>query len=176
MSTRQDASGRTADAVFELDVRRSYSAAFQVTVAASATDIAVIGGSASKAVNVRKLSITAVQTTAGYVDVLLVKRAAADSAGTPVGITEVAHDSQSPAPTAVVTAYTANPTINDAGVAVRREHVFVPAPAGTAGDGRSGFDFSPIALRGIAQQLAINLAGVTIAGGIFNVNIEWDEE
>jgi hypothetical protein len=41
------------------------------------------------------------------------------------------------------------------------------------------FDFGDkgkeIVLRGVAQQLAVNLNGATITGGAFDINIEWFE-
>jgi hypothetical protein len=157
----------------------TYSAAFNVAPAASATDVAVIGGSASKTINVTKVIIGGTQTTAGLVDVLLIKRSTADTGGTSAGATAVPYDSTDAAATATVLAYTANPTTGTTVGAVRR--AFVPVDATTSIiNPTTVFDFGasgkPIKLRGTAQQLAVNLNGVTVTGGSLDISFEWYED
>jgi len=158
---------------------RTYSASFNVAAAASATDIATISGNASNTCYVTRVTISGVQTTAGVNDILLIKRSTADTGGTSTGQTAVPHDSTDAAASSAVLAYTANPgALGTAVGTVRRGYLPVPSATST-GTPPVVFDFGDkgkeIILRGVAQQLAINLNGATIAGGTFDICIEWFE-
>ena len=181
MSTLTDYFGRNANLVAVQNCNRGYSAAFSVACAASATDVAVITGSASRIVVPRRIVITGLQTVGLQVLVLAIKRSTADTGGTPVAQTLVPHDSSSPAATGTVTSYTANPgALGTAVGTVRREQVFIQAPATVGVGGRIewifGRDSGLTVLRGVAQQLAINLNAVTVTGGVLDIQIELDEE
>jgi hypothetical protein len=79
--------------------------------AASATDIAVLSGNASNTVIVTKIMVSCTQTTAGIIDLILLKRSTADTAGTSTGSpTTVPLDSSNAAGSSSVLTYTANPT------------------------------------------------------------------
>jgi hypothetical protein len=91
-------------------------------------------------------------------------------------------DSTFAAATATTTAYTANPTINDTSpVVVGFETIFLPATGTASAGGTAVFDWgdnaaSPPVLRGIAQQLCVNLGGVTApSSGLMTVNFIWTE-
>jgi hypothetical protein len=147
--------------------------------AATATDIATITGSASKTIRVSKVRITATQTTAGSVDIFLVKRSTANSAGTSAAITAVPLDSTSAAATATLLEYTANPTTGTLVGKVEGAKFVIPT-ALVAGS-TYVFDFGNratrhVVLRGTSQVLAVNLNGVTVTGGAFIVSFEWTEE
>lgn len=157
----------------------TYSSSVNVAAAAAATDVAVLTGSASKTVYVTKVIISGIQTTAGLNEVLLVKRSTADTGGTSTAGTAVPHDSADAAATATLAAYTANPTALGTSVGTLRRNyqpiggaTSVVNPVVTYELGDKG---KPIVLRGIAQQLAVNLNGATLTGGTFDVTYEWFE-
>lgn len=157
----------------------TYSAAFNVAAAASATDFALISGSATKTIYITKAIITGIQTTAGLADILLIKRSTADTGGTSTAQTAIPHDSADAAASASVLAYTANPAALGTPVGSIRRAFLPVAGAASVVNPVVVFDFGdkgkPIILRGIAQQLAINLNGVTLVGGSFDINFEWYE-
>ena len=158
---------------------RTYSASANITVAASATDIAVLPGSATTTVVITRVLISGLQTTAGLIDVLLIKRSAANTGGTSTALTAVPHDATDVAATAAPLLYTANPTGLGAAVGtLRRNSLFVGQSTSTNEtllDYEFGDKGKPITLAGVAQMLAINLNGVTVTGGVFNVTFEWFE-
>lgn len=155
----------------------SYSASATVTTAASATDIAVLPGNASNTVLVTKVKVSCTQTTAGIILLQIIKRSTADSGGTSAGMTEVPDDSNYAAASSAALTYTANPTIN-ATVGNVDTYKLGCLAAGTA----AANDIyilnrtqKPIVLRGTAEQLAINLNGVTVTGGSVALTYEWIE-
>lgn len=157
---------------------RTYSASANIAIAASATDIAILPGSASATVFVTRVIVSGVQTTGSQTNILLIKRSAANTGGTSAAMTAIPHDSADSAATAAPLSYTANPTPGAAVGTVRQAY----APVNTATAQTSGatvFDFGdkgkPITLNGIAQGLAVNLNGVTLAGGSIDVTYEWFE-
>lgn len=157
----------------------TYSSSFNVTAAASATDIATLSGSATKTIYITKVIISGVQTTASLNDILLVKRSTADTGGTSTAQTVVPHDSADAAASGIVLAYTANPAALGTLVGSFRRGYVPVSSAATVVPAIVVFDFGdkgkPIVLRGIAQQIAINLNGVTLVGGAFDIDIEWYE-
>lgn len=167
------------------NTRSTYSASASGFVpAASATDIFCIKGSATKTVKITSIAVSGT-TTAGSgfsASTTLVKRSTIDTGGTSVTDTAVPHDSGDMAATAVVTHYTANPTLGNA-VGNLRAHRLSIGTAGGAGNvgPLNQWDFGvraskPIILRGVSEQLCINLGGITITGPIFSASVEWVEE
>lgn len=157
---------------------RTFSASANITVAASATDIAILPGSASGTVFITKVIISGIQTTTGQVNVSLIKRSAADSGGTSTAMAAIPHDSADSAAGAAPLSYTANPTPGTAVGTVRQ--VYVPVVVSTAiTQAVTVLEFGdkgkPIILNGVAQGLAVNLNGATLAGGVINVTFEWFE-
>jgi len=147
-----------------------------------AGDIAVLPGSASKTIRIHRIEVSLSTTgTAGVEAVTLVKRSAADTGGTSAAMTAVPHDSAFAAASAAPRNYTAAPTLGAAVGTVRGAQFFDESASTTGantwlwtfGDGRGGA--AAIVLRGIAQQLAINLSGV-IATQTVSVSYEWTEE
>ena len=151
-----------------------------LVLAALATDIFTITGSASKTIRVTQVRFNAIQTTAAQVGVVLLRRSTADTAGTSTVQAAVPYDTANAAATATVTAYTANPTTGTLVGNLFVQRVFVPGMA-TATDAQGlsetfgDFGQQPFVLRGVAQQLAINLAGVTVTGGAASITVEWTE-
>jgi len=157
----------------------TYSAvANNVVPAALATDLVTIYGSASKTVNILNIWVSGVQTTAGQAQIMLIKRSAANSAGTSTASLRIPYDSTDAAATATVLAYTANPTLGAAVGNVRGDRLFLPGAAAAVDAQGLTWSFvngKQLILRGVAQGIAINLNGITLAGGSINVTIEWTE-
>lgn len=157
----------------------TFSAVSNITAAASATDIAILPGNATNTVYVTRVTISGVQTTGGMVDVSLVKRSAANSAGTSGAMTSVPNNTANSAAVSLPLAYTANPTPGATVGTVARGYIPVPAAGTATVNGVTTFEFGergqPIILSGTAQNLAVNLNGVTVTGGVFTVKYEWFE-
>lgn len=89
------------------------------------------------------------------------------------------HDSTDAAATCIVLAYTANPGALGTAVGTFRRAYAPVAGVTSVVNPIVTFDFGAqgqaITLRGTAQQLAVNLNGVTITGGTFDIVIEWYE-
>ena len=151
-----------------------------LALAATATDIFTLTGSATKTIRITKVSFNALQTTAAQVAVVLLRRSTANTVGTSTAPTATAYDSTNVAATATALAYTANPTTGTLAGNLFTQRVFVPGAA-TASDAQGlmlsygDFGQQGLVLRGIAQVFAVNLAGVSVVGGSANVSIEWNE-
>lgn len=165
--------------------KQTYSASItNLAMAATPTDVFTITGSATKTVKITRIYLTGTQTTGDTSDVLLIKRSTANTAGTSTTPTVVPYDSNNAAGTAVVRAYTANPTLGTAVGTLASYSMFIPAPQ--PANGNSPFitpdlfavvrPSQPIVLRGTAQVLAINFNSVTVTGNAMNIIIEWTEE
>lgn len=172
--------------------RQSYSAGFIGLVpAASATDIVCLAGAASKTIRVREIVLSGSAGTLVTVPVALIRRAAVNTAGTAAGTTAnpanaiTKRDSRNGTAVAVPIAYTANPTITDsAGTVFAASSLTLPVTsAGTVSvplkfaftDAMSNLVQPPV-LRGAAQQMCLNLTGVSVSSGVLNGYIVWTEE
>lgn len=170
--------------------QRTYSAASVGLVPASAaTDIFCINGSTTAAVSVKEIIISGTAGTAITTPVLLNRHASLNTLGTaasglalPVGVPNISTDS---AATATLTAYTANPTINDAAPSL----LAAPAVSFSQTTGTN----SPFILNGgtlvdfftkgydipkanpVVQQLCLNLNAVSISSGVLAISIQWTE-
>lgn len=161
--------------------------------ATSTTDCFQIIGSATKTVRVLRLEIMGASSSAvgPIVDVIAIKRSTASTL-TSVTVTPIVvakHDSGDSAATAVVNKFTvANPDAlgTTAGV-VKSGKLYQPVTPPTATDFPSNpglvWDFTNggtckgVILRGVAQQLALNLNGVTqVAGQTLDINITFVED
>jgi len=159
----------------------TYSCSASVTLAATPTDVFTIYGSASTSVRIRRVEVSGVATTAGGMQVSLIKRSAVNTGGTSGAVTAVSHDSADSAATGTCLSYTANPAGLGTSVgAVRTFNVAMPLIANAVGP--IGQIFGPdrgdktIVLTGTTQGLAVNLNGGTVpAGGALLVSIEWTE-
>jgi hypothetical protein len=160
--------------------KRTYSCFATFTPVAG--DIAVLSGNASNVVRIHRIEVSMSTTgTAGVEQVQLVKRSAADTGGTSAAMTAVPHDSAFAAAVSVALRYTAAPALGAAVGPIRGVQFFDDSNAATGantwlwtfGDGRGGA--AAVVLRGVAQQLAINLGGV-IAAQTVTVSFEWTEE
>lgn len=147
---------------------------------ASATDIFTITGSTTKIVRITRLRISGIKTTAGAdVDIQLIKRSTANTAGTSTTPTIIPYDSTSNAATAVINAYTANPTVGTAVGTLAVDSLWVALTTAQTGILEHNFGNRPaqaIVLRSNAEVLAVNLNGVTVGGGAFDIWCEFSEE
>lgn len=171
--------------------QQTYSAISVALVPASAaTDLFCIAASQSRSVAVRRIEVSGTATTALTTPLILLRRATVDTGGTaatglalPVGGTNYSLNS---AATAVLTAYTANPTITDSSPTYLRVNAINFSPAATAvssdalfwhgGTATDFYDQGFDMVKGSTQQLCLNLNGGTIAGGSLSINIEWTEQ
>ena len=165
------------------------SVALALPPASSATDIACIAGSATKVVKVTRISISGTAGTLVTAPFTLVRRASVDTGGT-AGTTTAnwantiaVHDTLNPTATATLISYAGNPTITDSSPTyIRSDELTLPVTsAGTVTRPLIwdfpvfSFDQRPT-LRGIAQQLCVNLNGVSVSSGLLHATIEWTEE
>lgn len=158
----------------------SYSATANITLAASATDVLTIAGSATNTIYLTRLTVSGVQTTAGAVDIRLIKRSAVNTAGTSAAVTAVPMDSNVKVTSATLLSYSANPTgLGTAVGTLRRRYVLFPAVASVIPSDLAVFDFAqkgqPLVLRGTSELLALNFGGTTVTGGVVNATVEWFE-
>ena len=161
-----------------------------VPVAAGATDFFCINASATRNVYITNLGVSGTATTAVTAHLQLLRRQTLDTSGTaatgialPVGSSE-SSAATSAAPTAALTAYTANPTINDASPTYMRSAVLA-LPTGVAamsptlewsfGTAVGEYNSEFILQKGTTQQACLNLASTAITGGNLETWIEWLE-
>jgi hypothetical protein len=137
-----------------------YAAGPITTFAVTPTDWVVINPSASKNVSVTKISVCGTASVPTTLDVLLIKRSTADTAGTSSLSVAVNISGTNVVATGGVTTYTANPTLGTFVGNIDAKKLNV-GPSGTAGC--LLFDYTTVLLRG-SGQLAINLAGATMPG------------
>lgn len=154
-----------------------------IVPAASATDIACITGSATKTVRVELIRVVGTGT-AITIPVVITKHASANTGGTATtgGAVPVPYplDSTDAAATATTVAWTANPTIVDSTPGVTDIQFLPLAATTTSTAGNVTFNYTdrlymqaPI-LRGIAQQLCVNLNGTTPTASL-SVSFRWTE-
>jgi hypothetical protein len=174
---RTDLSGTLFASNFPVGLT-TYVAVGSGSTAASATDIAVLPGNATNTVVVSQVEVSCTQTTAGINDILLVKRSSADTSGTSSAMTAVPFDSNNAAAVSAPLFYTANPTTGTLVGTVDRQKIGMMATATASPN--DVYIWKPnvgqsITLRGTAQQLAVNLNGVTVTGGSCAVTFTWVE-
>lgn len=159
--------------------KKTYSAFVSFTPAAG--DIALIPGNATTTVRITRVEVSLSTTgTAGIEAVSLVKRSAADTAGTPASMTVVPHDSNFAAANSTPVSYTTAPTPGAAVGSIRGVQFFDESST-VAGANTWLWEFgtrggaAEIVLRGTAQELCINLGGA-VATQTATVSFEWLEE
>lgn len=155
----------------------SYSASAVVASAASATDIAVLPGNATTTVLVTEVRVSCTQTTAGIIQLHIIKRSSADTAGTSVAMTEVPDDANYSAADSAALTYTANPTLGGTvgDIDIVKLGCMATSTATPNDIWIGNYRQKPIVLRGTAQQLAVNLNAATVSGGSFTITYKWIE-
>jgi hypothetical protein len=151
------------------------------TIAATPTDILTITGSATKTIIVTFAGCSATSAAGGTMDFSLVKRTTLDTTGTSTTPATTKFDELSPAPTAVLKAYSVNPGAlgTSVGIIASQKLGFVPlASAGTPITwSMTDYPYTfPVTLRGINQTLAINGNGGAVPGTpSLNCSLNWIE-
>ena len=160
-----------------------------IVPAATPTDIFCLTGSATRTIRVKQVRVTGTAGTAINITTYLKKHTVANTGGTAASTeatglpTLVPMDSAFPTVTATATGYTGNPTIDSTAVFLSAQTHLLPvtSTAVTAAPALWLFDppssFSPVVLRGIAQQLCVNYNGVTApSSGVVSVNMIFTEQ
>lgn len=183
VDAQSDANGRLITNSVPVDgSKATYSAAIIGLVAANTpTDIFTLTGSSTKTIRVLRAEFSATQTTAGVRDLVLLKRSTANTGGTSTIPTATPHDSTSAVATAVVHAYTANPTLGTLVGIIRAKKLVIDVTSKSGPVDRVEFFFAitpsqAIVLRGTSEVFSINLNSVTSAGNLIDLFIEWTEE
>lgn len=173
----------TLNSVFTLaydnsTMKPTYSATVSgIAAVAAQSDMCSLAGSASKTMKVRRIYFSNVPTTAYTEPVAIVKRSTA-STGAGTAIPTVTYDSINSATTAALAeVWTAAPTVGTL-VGVLAD-LALPFGISTSANVPYLFEFGrlaqPIVLRGVAQQVAVNLSGITFTGTV-GCTFEWTEE
>lgn len=176
------ASSITTSAIPVDGIKATYSSTITgLVVPALATDIFTITGSGTKTIRILQVGISATAAADTKVNTVLIKRSAANTGGTSSTPAIIPHDSTSAAATAVIRAYTANPSGLGATVGTLRTVKFDAIGTSTVVPMVPIFDFGnrpgqAIVLRGTAEVLAVNLSATTVITPSFNVWIEFTEE
>ena len=147
--------------------------------ATTPTELACLTGYTGSTIRVKRFIVTAYSSTAGSMDLVLLKRTTATTGGTSSAPTIAKYDSTQGAPVGVFTVYSANPTVGT-GVALRDELLNFGL-AGAAG--KTSFDFAtandkPLLLKATTESACINLAGVALpgtTGARVAIEVEWQE-
>jgi hypothetical protein len=133
----------------------------------------------SKVIRLRRIQVTGTATTAITLDVTLVRRSTADSAGTSSTPTIVPHDSANPAATATVKAYTVAPTAGTLVGIICAEKLLLPVSAASGGESQVEWIFGERPAQSPLLR-ATGLFAVTIsaipAGGSMTISCEWSED
>ena len=159
-----------------------------IVPASAATDIACITGAANIVVRIQEIRVSGTAGTQIVVPVVITKHASLNTLGTPATGTALpvpyAIDSSDSAPKATTTAYTANPTINDAAPGIiDAANLVLGKTDGTNGSGQpyTVFEYGPQryieapTLRTAVQQICVNLNGTSPSSGLANVAFRWTE-
>ena len=163
----------------------TYSAAIlNLAPAASATDFFTITGSATTVVRVKEAYCTGTSTAAAVDVVQLVMRSTANATGTSTTPTAVPYDSNLPAATAVVRAYTVNPGTLGTLIGPVRVTALATAPLAspalnptdqTTATGGPNNTFA-ITLRGNSQVFSFNNNAASFAAGTaLSCHVVWTE-
>lgn len=140
---------------------------------ATPTDVWTITGSASRIVQINRIIVNTVQTTAGLNGWFLIKRSTANTNGTSALVTAVPTDKAFPAATGTVRQYTANPSALGTTIGnIWTGRIMSPQPtAAFTGDLErviygDGLKQAPIVLSGINDVLALNFGGAALPPGL----------
>jgi hypothetical protein len=163
----------------------SYHASAIVASAATATDIATMPGNATNTVLVTGIRVSCTQTTGSIINLSILMRTTADSAGTPVTTAIHKDDSNYAAASSAPKTWTANPTKGTLEAMVDSVKLGCMAPGTVSPNdiyiSPSNWRMKPMVLRGTAQELEVNLGapingtGTTVTGGSFLITFEWIE-
>jgi hypothetical protein len=165
--------------------RGTWSASASFILSAMPTDVLTIQGSASRTVRIKSIFLSGYASTAGSLVFLLIRRSSANSGGTAspsAPLLRDMNDAGSWTPTAVVSAYTANPASlgTSVGIGGRRRLFF---NLNAAQLDRLSINFPDVGgksfvLRGTSDFLCLNAAGMALPGAttVLDIDITADED
>lgn len=161
--------------------KATYSAFSLTTLAAAATDVVTITGSASKTIRITRIQLSGTATAASGTEIRLAKYSTAGSGGAATTRVNIPHDSASAAGSATVKAYTTNQTVGTLVGYLRDQIMTFTTTAGAIPMVPVVWDFTMrnsqgIVLRGTGEYAAVHLSGATVTGGILSWDMEWTEE
>lgn len=161
---------------------------YGIVPASSATDVACVTGSATKVVRIQQVRLSGTAGTLVTLPVILFKHTVANTGGTaaattalPVPVSFDTQTSTSAAATATTTAYTANPTVDASALQVDAEVASFNVTTALVNGSQAFFDyrarpyFEAPTLRGVAQQLCVNLGGISVSSGLLTASFIWTE-
>lgn len=161
--------------------RQTYGAAILgLSLASNPTDILTIQGAAGKVVRVKSITLNGLSASLAAYPLQLIRRAAANTAGSFTTLNAFKHDTSDPNAAAVVNAYTANPT--GLGAASGGIHAGRVVAATASNLDRVAFQYTwqndkAIVLNGASEWLAINMAGAALAAATtMDIDLLWTEE
>lgn len=159
--------------------------------AASATDFFCITGSATKMIKVTGLRLQGVAGTLTSVPIVVLRRSSVDTGGTAAStIANPANtigkaDTNNATASATLIAYTANPTIVDTSPTyLSAGYLTLPTVAAGTNTPVTEFTFGAnlpqftqqLTLRGIADQVCLNMQAGSVTSGVLNIQASWTEE
>lgn len=170
--------------LFESTINTYSATSVGLVPVASATDVACITGGAGKVVRVLSIRVSGAGTLVSL-PVIITKHASVNTGGT--AATSLALpvpyrvDPTDAAPVATTTAYVANPTIADSTPGIIDSGILTLQPSTAAGGAPLSFTWSthiynePPTLRSAAQQVCVNLNGVSVTAGSLSISFLWTE-
>lgn len=149
-----------------------------LVVPALATDVFTITGSATKTVKIVEIGIGGSASAAVNLNISVVKRSTANTLGTSTTPTVVPHDSNNAAGTAVVRAYTVNPTLGNTVGTLKTFKPLIDSTTIAANNvlWQQQIPAQALVLRGTSEVIAINFNVTTITTPVFNMYFVWTEE
>lgn len=156
-----------------------------IVPASAATDVACITGNATNIVRVQQIRVSGSAGTLVSLPILVTKHTIANTGGTAATSTALPVpnklDTLNPAPLGTTTAYTANPTVDstavivDGGITTLNVTTVAGGAPTTFSWTTRAYNEAPV-LRGIAQQLCVNLNGITVSSGLLAISFLWTEQ
>lgn len=149
-----------------------------ITAVASQTDMCSLTGSATKTVKVRRVIFSNVPLATAVTEPISVLKRSTATTGAGTSLATVAYDTNNAATSvALAEVWTAAPTVGTP-IGVLAD-IVAPFAIGSGANSPITFTFGqlgqPLVLRGVAEQVAINLSGVTLTGTV-GCTFEWTEE
>lgn len=147
----------------------------------SATDILAIVGSSSKTVRIHKVTLSGTRDDVTSSVINFYVRSTANSGGSPVSLGILELDSLDPSATALAHVYVTNPTLGTLNHVFRVNWTAGPSTPSGNDDPVPTVPLvvefkNPVLLRGTAELFTVNLAGITHAGAVYGVLVEFTED
>lgn len=159
----------------------TYAAGFSWIVDNSATDVLTISGSATKTIRIYRIIFFLTSNNSKESTLNGVRRSSLNTGGTFTLLTNVPHHTVNPAATAVVKAYTQNPSALGSTVGnLIVSDIFVSGSANTASVPYNlmldSLILEPITLVGLNELFAINLNSESFSNNLARATLFWTED